>query len=571
MLSNQSKVGWYVWLLLTGISLALHFLTGELILTGDEVRYLFAGVSIWLSGDLALPSQAWTDWQLGHGLSGNIPSGSGIHSVVHMGILSPLVAFLGLPGGRYASLLFCGFASTYFVVNYQYGKGRDVFVWTLLYLASMPLLAYMSLLYAEIWLASFLFIVMAKLSKKQLSVIEIYLVAALIMAMPFIHIRASLVALLCFVYLLAFASSNPGWLIKHYIVLLASALFSLVLFGAYQKIIAGGLTAAATFSPAFDIFIDRLAVQLFSYRHGLLLYSPIALCGFAGLIVGMVRRDRFVIFLLLCLLLYVVSFVWGTASESYTARFWVFVTPILIAGSIYWWRSSFGILRWLIVLPLVSWTLINTILFEFQSHSFLENRFGSVSWDAIYYYTGKWFHPGLIAITDPFDAPFTSQPEYPSPQNVVYFIFMIVMAMVLVGVGGSLARLSGMSVLLMYLYVGASCVINEYDPALYVKTIQKDDRGNSVVSFNLSNPLCVSGFKVGRYADAPLWGVQKQYPKSFVITAIDYAGNSIGPLVVPGLQLLRIPINDRKLRQINIASHDDQSDSGWAEFDIRLF
>ncbi len=77
----------------------------------------------------------------------------------------------------------------------------DFAIWTAVYFVSLPVLPYLKLLYAESLLLLMLSIVLFYCSQKEMSTSEKYIVLACVILLPFIHIRASLVAAVFGIYI----------------------------------------------------------------------------------------------------------------------------------------------------------------------------------------------------------------------------------------------------------------------------------------------------------------------------------------------------------------------------------
>jgi hypothetical protein len=169
-----------------------HIIIGELVLTGDEPRYLYAAVSIWEQGNLLLSSDAWTQWLQSSGFSRNIPAEHGIHPIMHSILISPVVGSLGgLSAGRWVHL-FVGIAPLLLILKkYKSYWGLDVYIWMAIFFISIPVLPYLRLLYPEIWLFSILSSILILLADKNLSKTTAWLVFLLAISLPFFHLRMS--------------------------------------------------------------------------------------------------------------------------------------------------------------------------------------------------------------------------------------------------------------------------------------------------------------------------------------------------------------------------------------------
>lgn len=548
----------------------LHVYTGELILTGDEPRYLYVSVSIWEANNLILPLSDWVQWQLTHSLPGNIPADRGIHSVIHSALISPLVGLGGLAAGRWGQFAVGVFPLLVVLAKYPNLLKIDALLWVSIYAISLPFFPYLRLLYPEIWLFCLLSLVLIGLSGTKLTKRGAWILFALIISMPFFHVRMSLVALALGAVLLYRVFKESFFSRAELILLTIICLTSFILFILYNKFLAGsGFSASAPFSPAIDVFFERLAVQLLSFRHGVILYSPVVIVGVSGLIIGAVKKNFYVTLCGLILFLYLVTFVWGAASESYTARFWVAILPTLIIGSVFWWRSVGNIWRWIIALPLIFINIVNSALFVAKHYLFLENRFGSVSYDELYYIFGSKLHLGLIALTDPFDFAVAGIDKDHSNLLALSVLLIFILLAAFLGIYKRYSNLFGIALTSLFIYLLNSCLLIQYEAHQYTSEIGVDGQGQTFMRFKFNDEQYVRGIKIGKYRDALLWGIQDEFPKSFLITGIESTGNVTLSSTTPGRQLLKF--EQQKMKEIVITAIGQNASSKWAHFDIKLF
>ena len=135
-------------------------------------------------------------------------------------------------------------------------------------------------------------------------------------------------------------------------------------------------------------------MTLYDVRHGGVTYSPVFLVGFAGLLAGSAKRNRPCVYASIFLISYVASFMWATAGESWSARYWVAGLPFVAVGICYWMQQE---RRWFEFIPISLLTLItifNAALFVKQPVWYLESRFASIPYSVLFRLTG--FHFGLI-------------------------------------------------------------------------------------------------------------------------------------------------------------------------------
>ncbi len=298
-------------------------------------------------------------------------------------------------------------------------SARAIFVVAVVAL-SLPFMAYVRLIYPKILLL--LIVACALLALKRG---RVYATVILIALLPFVHGRAIFVSP-TFLAITLFGTGDPaiGARRRWYLVTLYFATLCLVaslqlkFFGS----ILGG--AASRFEPSLSQLPERVGMQLFDVRHGLIAYSPIYLVGFAGLIVGTLRRNAESRNCLILLITFVSTFVWGTASESWTARYWVGALPLLAVGISYWLQSSRSASSYAVLLPLLAVTAANTYLFIVQPAWFLENRDASLTY-AILFRTVH-VHLGLFLPVDS-DASWVVAYTQPIPALLWYTAVVIVL------------------------------------------------------------------------------------------------------------------------------------------------
>jgi hypothetical protein len=245
---------------------------------------------------------------------------------------------------------------------------------------SLPFLAYSDLVYPEILL---LLAVCVTLRFLQLGAVNSTIVSAVVLA--FIYVRALPLSLALFI-VLCWTQYSSGVskaylnraVLKYSVGILVLLVFQVILYGS----ITGG--GAAPFAPSLASLPIRIGVQLFEMRHGLLAYSPIFFIAFAGLISGSLRRQAACQQAGFLCLAYVLSFCWASASESWTARYWIVALPFLAIGFRYWISSVDSWVSVVPAMPLLLVTLCNSILFVLQPNLFLANRAGSVTYTDIF-------------------------------------------------------------------------------------------------------------------------------------------------------------------------------------------
>ena len=220
-----------------------------------------------------------------------------------------------------------------------------------------------------------------------------------------------------------------------------------ILVGFDTRSISGGVTQSASpaVAPRPSLFLDRLAIQLAGFRHGLLLYAPIHLVGFAGVLVAIRHRTQIGVLLFLLPVTYMFVFVWGVASESYTARFWVVAMPIVLLGTVLWIDRAWNVAAAVGVdFPIAVYTLVMTVALFNSSQLFLENRFHSVVFDELVE-KGVPFNFALYASWDPFDLKGIEMIGEEWTAGVLTVLAGLLLAFVLLCARGARARAVGMA------------------------------------------------------------------------------------------------------------------------------
>jgi len=552
------------------IILAGAYLLPSLLFTGDEPRYLFASYSIWSGHGLSLPNETFNWWfERRHGFAIAHSTGYGSHSVVHAALLSPIVGRWGLEQARWASALVgaAGLMAFPMTLRNLDLSPRYTPVVALLML-TVPVLPYMKLLYAEIWLFALVAWLLALLSAKSFTTAKFTASAALCVCLAFVHLRAAPVAGAFGVYI-AYRALREEAISRKHIGATAAALGVAVLaWLQYQITIAGGVAQSASpaVAPSADLFLERLAIQLAGFRHGLLLYAPIHLVGFAGVLVALRYRTRTGPLLLLPLVTYMLTFVWGVASESYTARFWVVTMPIVLVGTVLWIDRARNVAAAIAVLPIAVYTLAVTVAFFNHSQLFLENRFHSVVFDELVE-KGIPFNVALYAPWDPIDLLGIDMVGEDRTAGTLAVLAGLLLAFVLVCARDSRARAAGMVAAIgLTGFVGYwSCLdLIDGDEAAYT-VASGSDRRQVEVAFTM--PTTIRGFRVGRISDIPLWNAPNR-PRSFEYEAIDAAGTTVMRGRASGRQVNILPI-DQPVAGIRLRGLPSEAE--WPAEDTRFF
>ena len=552
---------------------ALHFVAGDLIFTGDETRYVFASVSAWLGQGLAFSPESWAIWLSSHGVRPGLEASRGTHSIIHSILLSPFIAVYGVEIGRWAQLVIVSVIAAPFLLGTDQKRRVDFAIWTTVYFVSIPVLPYLRLVYPATWMFLLLSVVLFYCSKEHLDAKDRYIALACVILLPFIHIRTALVAVVFAIYLFYKTWSRQASPAKPLSLMTLMVLISLPLFVWYQVTISGKVTGTASVAtvPSVTVLTKLLSMQYFGYRHGLFFYNPLALVGLAGLFLGVIKKNDFLIACLIAFFAYSFSIAWGTASESYAGRFWVAVVPLLIYGSVFWFRNVQGWLKWPVLVPLAGVTLFNCVLFVTEPNFYIENRFGSLPYEFFQHNVSEYLDFGLIAATDPFEAG-----KIVLHDNDDLTIFSVLIAFVLcvasMGVVKPKRRL-GFAILAVLIlgFAGYKSLLLPVAQANYAAvTSGIDENGHSFITFRMKDRERIRGFKVGHYSDKILWGLDDRSPREFSIAGVNSHGEPMPGQVVSGYQLTKLDRRER-YSSITITATNPPVTRGWTQSDILLF
>ncbi|MFB3918334.1 MAG: hypothetical protein ACE14M_16510 [Terriglobales bacterium] len=487
---------------------------------GDEVRYLYYAVSFFHTGTFHMPEGVWAEYLTKAGYGVTPVAGIG-HSVVTSVLLSPWAGLFSVESARWFVLTvgLCGMIGLFKLIRERVGDVLSVVTVTCA-MFSLPFFAYAKTLYAETWLFTVAvwawFLVSRSVSGLGWRLVGL----SLALSLPFLHIRAALVSgVLCAVYFWRLrpwkrsATAETG--IALLIILLAAGCFY-----AYQAMLFGSLlgSASATVQPSFAMFADRVAIHLFDLRHGLLTYSPIWIVGLGGLALGCAKRDGWSIQSAFLLVAYLATMVWGNASESMPARFWVAAVPMLSVGFARWAATSKPFASWTVLPVLALITVTNTVLFTVQSGSFLANRTFSVTYNWLFDEFG-YMHLGAFL---PWDAYGYYAPNMERSMEIAWHLMMalgVVIAALCFAcfkARSVVGRLCGAAPLVIVLAVigrsGAAPILpSEYD--LQVSS----GAATTSVSIRFKKPEIPAFVRFSE--PRQLWGTPA-YPAALIMTAI---------------------------------------------------
>lgn len=371
---------------------------------GDEPEYIYYAYSLLRHHDLSMPlaqfGRAFPDFA-------TIPPVAFRqygHPVLVPLLASPLVGLLGTAGGRLFNEVvgLFGFVAVARMLAPIAGPTRSVLV-ALFVFTTFPVLAYLQVFYMEA--AMMAVAAWSWLLGYSQRLRGLFLSASLAALLPFVHVRAAPIAAVLFALAVLGVPRivrTPAGRVRGLAGMIGIAAVAGLVFLWHQHVLYGALVggATATFRPSLTGYMPRLAVQLLSFRHGLLAVNPAMLTALAGLAVGLVRRSRPAIEAGLILVVYSMVFVWGTASESYPARFWVPVMPALAVGLATWMMAARSRAALAAGAVLAVLTLLNVAMFLTHQGAFLSNRTASITYDNMF----RWFRVVDLASLFPWDS-----------------------------------------------------------------------------------------------------------------------------------------------------------------------
>ena len=371
----------------------------RLFLTGDEQRYFLYAISFIRHGTLTMKLADWNHVMLHvtHGRAASLPAGGGgvvvMNAVYLPVILSPLAGLFSLMGLRMATLIagLAGLALLHRLLRRVAGPTASLAA-LFVVAFSMPLLPYLHLFYMETFLFALVCWAWERLQTTGRGLTGDLLTAAVLILIPIVHMRGSVVAALLFAGLLVQVLGRRLWLRAG--LLLVVAAVSGIGFAGLNLAIYGSVTGPVNTArpPMPWDWFPVLSMQLFNVHHGLFAYAPIWIVGYAGLISGVLRLDRSrsdpaCRVLRQALVLAFAAAVTGVGvnpGECWPARFWVLSTPMLAVGLAYWLHRLRGVLPTLCVAGLLGITAVNTMLFVRKPNEFIYDRQSSTTYTALF-------------------------------------------------------------------------------------------------------------------------------------------------------------------------------------------
>lgn len=366
---------------LSAVFLLVELALPVLILSGDEPRYVFKGLSFLYTGNPTSDLSIANEWLKRFGYPPLPPAANDkTQSFIHTALLSPILHFFGVEAGRWTQVLLTAIALSLLAsLHWADSNPRSRVLALALTLLSPMCLFYSALMYPDIWIAGLFAMSLFFLYKSPLSARSAAVSIGLAVAIPFFHIRGAPIALICglFVAWKVFAEQRDLLATARFLTpSIIVGLVGLVLFVWHQYGLFGGLANSATAAvmPSVRTLPMQLDAHLLGYRHGLLTYFPATALAFFGLLLGAKQRNAVALQALAVLVLYFSFTIWGSASESYSTRFWTAILPCFFIGFAIWFQSLSRLK--MVISILFALLQIGFILRMIEDpSSFLANRF----------------------------------------------------------------------------------------------------------------------------------------------------------------------------------------------------
>ncbi len=382
-----------MWLVAIFVILAaIHLAAGKLPCTGDEARYAFQGVGLYTDGGFYPKPSVWkpiaTASGCGNGgvLASDTP-GRPLQTISASLAFGGALRLGGLQAARWFNSIvgFAGLALLYLMLKIRFANPAGGASWAgvgavAATAVSIPFAPYLQLIYPEILLFT-----TVTVGLYGLLVRNRYATLTASIVLPFLHIRALPLAIALFVILLfqMARERRPRGIVVQ---ICALYIAGFGLFALSQYWLFGSFTGSAfpAYAPSPAIALERIGMQLYDVRHGAVAYAPLLLVGLAGLVLGAIRRDRLCAYSLVLFAVYFGTFMWSTAQESWTARFWVAGLPLVSVGLCYWLHEARQWWEWLPAVPFAALNLVNVVTYAFHPLWFLESRQSSIPYAALF-------------------------------------------------------------------------------------------------------------------------------------------------------------------------------------------
>lgn len=368
-------------------------------MTGDEPRYLMFAYSILKNGRFLMSLSEWQ--QLYLSVTGNpwpygaISGDAAGNSVYVPTLLSPVANLFALSGLRAVTLMTGIIGLLYlFRLCRRFASSSGSLLATAVAGICIPLLPYLHLFYMETFLFALVGCAWDRLQKPDRTALGDLATAVVILAIPFAHMRGSVVAAALYALLLR-QQWRKDRVRAILLTILAGAAFAA--FVALNLAIYGAVTGPVNVArPMFPSeWLSVLPMQGFNVRHGLIAFAPVWLCGYAGLCGGSLRGISIVRQGLLLAIIAALTGVGFNAGECWPARFWVLSVPMLGVGLCAFWELGRSVLLRAIAVILLGATLANTAYFTQNPNGLLENRQSTATYQQMFDAVGN-FNFGLM-------------------------------------------------------------------------------------------------------------------------------------------------------------------------------
>jgi hypothetical protein len=491
-------------------------------LTGDEPRYLIYATAFWRTGTFTMTLPDWQRlyFDVAHLEMHQVPLGGNgvtpLNSVYLPILLGPIALAFKLAGLRAVTLII-GIAGLYHLYRLcsRISSPGGALLATAVAGFTIPLLPYLHLFYMETFLFALVCFGWERLQRGDRGLVGDMVTAAALLAIPFVHLRGSVVAALLFLILLGQLYRRGLKARAAGLGLLAAAAFvvlvvlNLTIYGD----VAGPVNTARPPLP-WDSF-PVLAMQLFNVRHGLLAYAPIWLIGYAGLLIGAVRGPAIARQAAVLALAAAITGVGVNPGECWPARFWILSIPMVAVGICVWWSVARRLQLRAIAVALLAFTLVNTAIFLRSPNDFLENRQTAATYQSLFNKTGH-VHFGLILPVEVDDAVDQAAARNLAIGAAAFVVFIAVAA-------DRRRILYAVPAVLLLAVVVDTARVRLIPPAEYSADIQPHR-----LLIDLQTPMQAGYIQFGRYWET--WSTPPEWQK-FGVVATDANGRQAGAIL----------------------------------------
>ena len=392
-----------------GLVLAAMLALKPRVVTGDETRYVLYTMSIWLNGSLIMPLADWTaksgSW-LGYTMSEYPALAEGLvlgHPVYVGALLSPL-AFFGMAGLRGAGLA-AGLLGLWLV--YRSARNVSGLIPSAIALITAGLTLPLAPYVFTYWIEVFIFLAISagllQLPHAGASLRSDFWRSIAILVIPFVHLRASVIGAVIFLLFCLRVIEAVGVNLRRLTPLVAAAACMAILLVGLNVYVYGGLTGSVNSArpPGLSDLLDVIATNIVSVK-GVLPYAPIWLLGYAGLIGGVLRRERFVTECAVLAAIALLTSIGQNPGEGWPGRFLVASMPMLTIGFAYWTSRLSNVYQLLVTMLLGVLSTVNAVIFFIIPNIHIENRQADRVFAGLFNKIGI-FNPGLFLPVEGID------------------------------------------------------------------------------------------------------------------------------------------------------------------------